>query len=157
MRTIRVFFICFLSMIASVSQAGVLTAEELVASKEGVDMTYKQLMQIMGESSSMIHKGILNKNKMMVEVGANFILGHPAPNHRPWLIMREEDQESFQRTLLSYSQVLDVQALAIVEAARDENWIQVNRAAHRLTSSCISCHTVWKDKVVGFKPLSEEP
>ena len=72
-------------------------AEKLVSSKKKADMTYQQLMEVMGKTSSMIHEGIFRENKQMVEVGAHFILNHPAPNHKPWAIMKKEDHAGLKR------------------------------------------------------------
>lgn len=123
------------------------TAEQLVASMKKADMSYRELMEVMGRSSSMMHEGILRENKQMVEVGANFIFTHPAPNHKPWSIMKEEDQKGFKQSLLSFDKILDTQTGFIVEAARKDNWIEASKASHDLMNSCISCHAMWKDKV----------
>ena len=122
-------------------------AEKLVSSKKKADMTYRQLMQVMGRSSSMMHEGILRENKQMVEVGANFILTHPAPNHKPWSIMKKEEQTEFKQSLLSFDKILDTHTESIVNAAKKENWIEASKAAHDLMNSCLSCHTMWRHKV----------
>ena len=44
------------------------TAEQLVSSKKKADMSYKQLMATMGNSSSMMHEGILRENKQMGKI-----------------------------------------------------------------------------------------
>ena len=123
------------------------TAEQLVSSKKKADMSYKQLMATMGNSSSMIHEGILRENKQMVKTGANFILGHPAPNHKPWNIMKKEDQADFKKSLLAYDKILDMHTEAIVAAADKENWTDAGTAANELMHSCISCHALWKNRV----------
>ena len=123
------------------------SAEALVASKKIADMTYKQLMEIMGDASAMIHKGILRENKQMVIEGAGFILNHPAPKYKPWIIMRESDQNDFKQSLLSFDKILDVHAKRALEEAKKGNWLESSNAAHDLTNSCITCHAVWKSKV----------
>ena len=123
------------------------TAEQLVASKKKADMTYKQLMATMGRSSTMMHEGILRENKQMVKTGANFILGHPAPNHKPWSIMKKEDQIDFKKSLLAYDKILDIHTENIVAAAEKKEWSDAATAANELIQSCISCHSIWKNKV----------
>lgn len=123
------------------------TAEQLVASMKKADMTYRQLMEVMGRSSSMMHEGILRENKQMVEVGANFIFTHPAPNHKPWSIFKKEDQKGFKQSLLAFDKILDIHTEAMVEAAKKENWIEASKASHELMNACVSCHTMWRDKV----------
>ena len=86
------------------------TADQLVASKKQADIMYRQLMAILGEASSIIHKGILRENKQMVRTGADIVLHHPAPKHKPWTIMDEKDQETFKQSLLTF----DVTIQAIV-------------------------------------------
>lgn len=122
-------------------------AEKLVSSMKKADMTYRQLMEVMVRSSSMMHEGILRENKQMVEVGANFIFTHPAPNHKPWSIMKKEDQVGFKQSLVSFDKILDVHTESIVEASKKENWIEASKAANELMNSCISCHAMWKNKV----------
>lgn len=39
------------------------SAEQLVAGKEQADMTYRQLMEILGEATSIIQTGIIRQNK----------------------------------------------------------------------------------------------
>lgn len=135
------------SMIISSSYAETKTAEQLVASMKKADMTYRQLMEVMGRSTSMMHEGILRENKQMVEVGANFILTHPAPNHKPWTIMKKEDQEGFKQSLLAFDKILDIHTEAMVEAAKKEDWIEASKASHELLNSCVSCHVMWRNKV----------
>ncbi len=135
------------SMIISSSYAETKTAEQLVASMKKADMTYRQLMEVMGRSTSMMHEGILRENKQMVEVGANFILTHPAPNHKPWTIMKKEDQEGFKQSLLTFDKILDIHTEAMVEAAKKEDWIEASKASHELLNSCVSCHVMWRNKV----------
>lgn len=135
------------SMIISTSYAEKKTAEQLVASMKKADMTYRQLMEVMGRSTSMMHEGILRENKQMVEVGANFILTHPAPNHKPWSIMKKEDQKGFKQSLLAFDKILDIHTEAMVEAAKKEDWIEASKASHELLNSCVSCHVMWRNKV----------
>ena len=135
------------SLIISSSYAEERTAEQLVASMKKADMTYRELMEVMGRSSSMMHEGILRENKQMVEVGANFILTHPAPKHKPWSIMKKEDQKVFKQSLLVFDKMLDTHTEAMVEAARKNNWIEASKASHELMNSCVSCHAMWKHKV----------
>jgi len=134
-------------MIISTSYAEKKTAEQLVASMKKADMTYRQLMEVMGRSTSMMHEGILRENKQMVEVGASFILTHPAPNHKPWSIMKKEDQKGFKQSLLAFDKILDIHTEAMVEAAKKEDWIEASKASHQLMNSCVSCHSMWRHKV----------
>jgi len=134
-------------MIISSSYAETKTAEQLVASMKKADMTYRQLMEVMGRSTSMMHEGILRENKQMVEVGANFILTHPAPNHKPWSIFKKEDQKGFKQSLLAFDKILDIHTEAMVEAAKKEDWIEASKASHELLNSCVSCHVMWRNKV----------
>jgi cyanate lyase len=60
----RILVVLFGSLLFSLSHAEERTAEQLVASKKKADMTYKQLMEIMGDASAMIHKGIIRENKL---------------------------------------------------------------------------------------------
>jgi len=131
----------------SVGVAQEKTAEQLVASKKKANMTYKQLMEIMGKASAMIHEGIIRENQQMVQEGANIILNHPAPKHKPWSIMAEADQKDFKMSLMSFNKLLDGDAaLAATEAAKG-NWDGASKAAHDLMGSCISCHAMWRAKV----------
>lgn len=123
------------------------SAEQLVASKQRADMTYRQLMDILGKASSMIHEGILRENKQMVKEGANIILHHPAPRHKPWSIMDTADQEGFKQSLLSFDKILDAHAQKALEEAAKENWIEASNALSELNASCISCHAMWRQKV----------
>jgi hypothetical protein len=122
-------------------------AESLVASKKKADMSYRQLMAIMGRASATIHEGILRENKQMVIEGVNFILTHPVPNHKPWEIMEEKDQASFKSALLSFDKILDTQATKIREEAVSGNWAGANSALGDLNASCIACHSMWRSKV----------
>lgn len=121
-------------------------AEQLVASKQQADMTYRQLMEILGEASGVIHKGILRENKQMVREGADIILHHPAPKHKPWTIMKDEDQEGFKQSLLAFDKILDEHAGKAAVAAENDNWIEANKALNDLNASCISCHAMWRSK-----------
>ena len=128
-------------------QAEEQTAEQLVASKTKADMTYKQLMATMGSGSSMMHEGILRENKQMVKSGADLILHHPAPKHKPWSIMKKEDQADFKKSLLAYDKILDMHTENIVAATDKKEWSDAATAANELMHSCISCHAIWKNRV----------
>ena len=72
---------------------------------------------------------------------------HPAPNHKPWLIMNEADQAGFKKSLLTFDKILDTHTESIVKVAKKENWIEASKAANDLMNSCISCHAMWRKKV----------
>lgn len=123
------------------------TAEELVASKNTSDMSYKQLMNILNSGSVMVHQGIIIENKQMVIEGAGLILNHTTPKENPWFIMHESNQEDFKNSLLSYDIVLDNYAKKLAEEANNENWLKASKTAHELMNSCIVCHSLWRYKV----------
>ncbi len=143
----KIFVILCVCMISPLSHAEQKTAEQLVASKKKADMTYRQLMEIMGSASAMIHKGIVGENKQLVNEGANFILNHPAPKHKPWTIMKESDREGFKKSLPSFEKLLSTHAGRAAEEAGQGNWLEASNAAHKLTTACIGCHSIWKNKV----------
>ena len=122
------------------------TAETLVESMRKADMTYRELMEVMGKSSAMMHEGILRQNKQMVEVGANFIFTHPAPKSPPWNVMPVSDQTAFKSSLVAFDEILDTHTKSIVEAAKKAEWSEAANASNALTNACIACHAMWKDK-----------
>ncbi|HID29942.1 MAG TPA: hypothetical protein EYP19_08055 [Desulfobacterales bacterium] len=142
----KISIVLFASLLFSLSHAEERTAEQLVASKQKADMTYRQLMEIMGGASAMIHEGIIRENKQMVREGADIILNHPAPKHKPWTIMKEPDQEGFKNSLLTFDKILDTHAGHAADEAGKGNWLDASKAAHELTTSCITCHAMWKYK-----------
>ena len=121
-------------------------AEQLVASKQQADMTYRQLMEILGKASSLIHEGIIRENQQMVKEGADIVLHHPAPNHKPWTIMQPDDQEGFKQSLLVFDKILDEHAGKAADAAAKGDWLAANGALNDLNTSCISCHSMWRAK-----------
>lgn len=135
------------SLLAASSYAQDKSADALVASKKKADMTYRQLMEIMGEASSMMHKGVIRENKQMVKEGANIILTHPAPNHKPWAIMAKEDQNAFKQSLLAFDKALDTKAQQVVEDAEQGRWTKASNSLNELNGACISCHAMWRQKV----------
>lgn len=122
------------------------TAEKLVASMRKAEMTYKELMTLMGKSIGMMQEGVVTQNRELVEQGANIIYTHPAPNHQPWDIMKPEDQAGFKQALLTYDKVLDENTNEIVKASRQRDWLSAAGAVAQLQTSCVSCHLQWKDK-----------
>lgn len=105
------------SLVASIAHAEGQTADQLVAAKRHADMTYRQLMEVMGTASAIIQDGLVRENAEMARMGADVIADHPAPNHKPWTIMAEPEQDTFKQALLSYDKVLDNGATRIAEAA----------------------------------------
>ena len=132
---------------AQAGQAEQDAAESMVAGKRKADMSYRQLMEIMGRASATIQEGIMRENKQMVIEGATFILTHPAPNQKPWEIMEEQDQSAFKSTLLAFDKTLDAQATKIQQEAGKNNWTGANRALNEMNGSCIACHAMWRNKV----------
>jgi hypothetical protein len=121
-------------------------AETLVAGMRKAEMTYKELMAIMGRSISMMQDGVITQNRELVEQGANIIFTHPAPDHPPWAIMELQDQDGFKQALLTYDKVLDENTNEILKATRNREWINATAALSQLQTSCVSCHLQWKDK-----------
>ena len=121
-------------------------AEALVASKRPADMSYRDLMQILGRALNWIQDGVLVRNKQLVREGGNVIVNHPAPRHKPWSIMETDDQESFKQSLLAYDKILDAKANAVTAAAEKSEWLEASAALAELQTACVSCHTQWQHK-----------
>lgn len=136
-----------LALLAGGAQAQDGTAEGLVAGMERADMTYRELMAIMIGASGLMHEGIMRQNPQMVKSGANIILTHPAPSHRPWTIMKEEDQAGFKSSLVAFDKLLDQYSESTAAAAMERDWPAASQALQELNASCVSCHAMWKDKV----------
>jgi ABC-type nickel/cobalt efflux system permease component RcnA len=122
-------------------------AQKLVDSKEKSDMTYKQMMQRMGEAYSMIQRGLINQNKELVKIGSNMIDNHPAPKEKPWLIVKEEDQKAFKETLITYNELLHKSASSIRKALNKGDWHKIHNEINTLSGHCISCHSSWKNNL----------
>jgi hypothetical protein len=136
------------ALVVPAAQTEERTADQLVASKRQADMTYRQLMELMGASFAMIQEGIVRENAELTKTAADIILKHPAPNHQPWTIMADADQAAFKQSLLSYDKVLDSEATRIADAAAAGDWLGASQSAYELTNACITCHIMWKTKVV---------
>jgi hypothetical protein len=121
-------------------------AEKMIASKQQADMTYRQLMEILGRASSLVHEGIIRENKQMVKEGVDIVLHHPAPNHKPWTIMQPADQDGFKQSLLAFDKILDDYAIRAEAAAAKGDWLAANSAFNDLNAACISCHSMWRAK-----------
>ena len=136
-----------LALLAGGAQAQEGTAEGLVAGMERADMTYRELMEVMGGASGLMHEGILRQNPQMVKSGANIILTHPAPSHDPWTIMAEGDQAGFKSSLVSFDKLLDEYSEDTAEAAAARDWPTASQSLQELNTACVTCHAMWKDKV----------
>ena len=138
-------------LVVPFAQAEERTADQLVASKRQADMTYRQLMEVMGASLAMIQEGLVRENAELTKTAADMIVKHPAPNHKPWTIMAESDRAAFKQSLLSYDEVLDSEAARIAEAATRGDWLKASQSAYALTNACITCHVMWKNKAISTK------
>ena len=143
-----IYKIVLLSLLCTLTYAEDNRAEALVESKQKVDMTYQEMMQIMGRSAGMIYQGILLQNRQMIKDGASRIEGHRAPRHKPWLIVEKSKQAAFKEMLLVYDKELHDNADAILEIVDQEDWTKINQAFGVLTQSCITCHLSWRDQVI---------
>lgn len=121
-------------------------AEALVASKRPADMSYRDLMQILGRALNWIQDGVLLQNRQLVREGVNVIVNHPAPRHKPWTIMETAEQDGFKQSLLAYDRLLDAQANAVAAAAEKSDWPQAAGALAELQMACVSCHAQWQHK-----------
>jgi ABC-type nickel/cobalt efflux system permease component RcnA/cytochrome c556 len=124
-----------------------LDADALVQSKKQSDMTYKQMMQQMGEAYLLMQKGLLMQDSKMVKQGASMIDNHPAPKEKPWSIVKKEDQASFKQTLIAYNDLLHEGAHAITQAITTKDWVEIQSSIHALSAHCVSCHSAWKDNL----------
>jgi cytochrome c biogenesis protein CcdA len=124
------------------------TIKKLVDSKDKSGMTYKQLMNQMGKSFEMIQTGILTQNKELVILGATLINNHPAPKTKPWLIMKENEQNSFKQSLIEYDKLLHNNLNDIINIVSTDDYIKANVKVFELSNNCISCHNVWQNKTI---------
>jgi len=122
-------------------------AQNLVDSKIKSDMTYKQIMQRMGEAYNMMQRGLINENKELVKLGAMMIDNHPAPKEKPWTIVKTKNQKVFKQTLLSYNKLLHTSAYNINDALKNNDWNNVHERINTLSGHCVSCHTSWKNNL----------
>lgn len=127
------------------------TAEQLVAAKNQADITYRQLMEVMGTASAMINDGLVRENPQLVNKGVDLIIDHPAPNHKPWLIVAPAEQPEFKKTLVAYDAILHSQAEQIAVEAGKRDWYAASHAASALMDTCISCHAAWKGKALDIR------
>ena len=122
-------------------------AQSLVDSKAKSDMTYKQIMQRMGEAYNLIQRGLINENKELIKIGATMIDKHPAPKEKPWTIVKKTDQKAFKQTLLSYNDLLHESAYRINGALNKNDWHLVHQEINILSGHCVSCHSSWKNNL----------
>jgi hypothetical protein len=144
----RIFFLA-LPVLWTVSLPmayGESAADALVAGKQRADMTYRELMQILGRSLGWMQSGIVLENKQLVREAANHVQHHPAPRHKPWLIMDPLDQEGFKQALLAFDAMLDRGAGEVTAAVEQGDWIGATEAMARLQTTCVSCHMQWRGK-----------
>ncbi|MDP2795832.1 MAG: hypothetical protein Q8O25_17385 [Sulfurisoma sp.] len=121
-------------------------AEALVASKRPADMSYRDLMQMLGRSLTWLQDGIILENKQLVREGVKVIVNHPAPRHKPWTIMDAVDQDGFKKSLMTYDKVLDAKADSVAAATEKNDWLQASASLAELRAACISCHAQWRHK-----------
>ncbi|MFB6261876.1 MAG: hypothetical protein ABEJ96_07465 [Thiohalorhabdaceae bacterium] len=94
-----------------------------------------------------VQEGIVRENAQMVARGAGMIADHPAPNHKPWAIMKETEQQDFKQSLVAYDRILHKRASRIQETAPAGNWPKASQASQALTGACIACHDQRKERV----------
>lgn len=128
-------------------QNNISNVDQLLQSKQKSDMTYKQMMQRMGKAYEMMQSGVINQNKELVRIGASMIQNHPAPNHKPWTIVKDSDKISFKQTLLSYDKMLHSSAHDIEESLLSDNWAVINEKVYNMSNHCVSCHYLWKNNL----------
>lgn len=124
------------------------TANDLVSSKIRADITYRQMMQFMGEALKMAQGGAITQNKQIIKSALNMIDNHPAPRTNPWLIMEKKDQKLFKTSLLTYDKLLHNGTKEVLEVLESKDWIKVNQKLFELSNHCVSCHQVWKNKPI---------
>ena len=123
------------------------TADDLIKSMKKADITYAQLMTGMSEALNNIQSGIIGMNSMLAERGINFIRTHPAPKQKPWVIMSNEDRESFKSTLLYFDKKMDEDVLVIENAIIRKDWVLALKGLNTFENTCMACHNSWKNKV----------
>lgn len=123
------------------------SADDLVKSKKKEDISYRQLMNGMAMANNNIHTGILSMNKFLVVRGINLIRTHPAPRKKPWIIMAKEDRDGFKSMLVYYDKKMDEDLDAVEKAVNKKDWNKAFSAANEFSTSCINCHTAYKNKV----------
>ena len=147
-RILRTLSITTLGSVLSLSLfAQEKTADDLIKTMKKEDITYAQLMSGMAMAKNNIDTGIISMNKMLVDRGIDFIRTHPAPKAKPWVIMGEEDRKGFKSMLVFYDKKMDEDIESIEKAVEEKNWTKALEASSELSTSCISCHLAYKDKV----------
>lgn len=123
------------------------SADKLVQSKVKSDMTYKEMMQRMGEAYRMMQSGVINENKELIKLGAWMIQNHPAPKDKPWSIVIDEDIEDFKQTLISYDKLLHTSVAEVDASLEDGDWYAINQKVYEMSNHCVNCHSVWKNNL----------
>jgi ABC-type nickel/cobalt efflux system permease component RcnA len=121
--------------------------EQLLATKTKSQMSYKQMMQQMGEGLKVLQTGVLTQNKTLVLLGCDIINNHPAPKEKPWSIVKPSDAKRFKETLIAYNQLLHTGVSDIQKSVKNNDWIETNKALFNLSNHCVSCHSVWKNNL----------
>lgn len=133
--------------LSSLSLAQEKTADDLISSMKKSDITYAQLMTGMSEALNNIQSGIIGMNSMLVDRGIDFIRTHPAPKQKPWVIMANEDRDSFKSTLLYFDKKMDEDVLSIEKAVNKKDWDMALQGLNTFGKTCMACHNSWKNKV----------
>lgn len=123
-------------------------ADALVAGKRQADMSFRELMQILGRGLGWVQDGVLLQNKQLVREGVNVIVNHPAPRNKPWTIMDPANQDEFKQVLMTYDKTLDAKANAVASATEKSDWLGASASLAELQATCVSCHTLWKHKAL---------
>ncbi len=61
--------------------------------------------------------------------------------------MEKEDQVGFKSMLVFYDKKMDDDVQEIENAVNAKDWNKAFEAATEFSTSCINCHTAYKDKV----------
>ncbi|MEJ5339802.1 MAG: hypothetical protein ACK42C_03045 [Aquificaceae bacterium] len=113
------------------------------------ELTLKQVMQLVNQSTLKMLQGFLLNNDAMVLEGAKEIAEHPVPKGGPLRYIDPSMREDFSRMMPAFERQVHGGAEEVIRFIKEGKRDEAFRTYTNMLQGCMACHELFRDRIKG--------
>ncbi len=109
-----------------------------------IDLTLKQVMQMVNQSAAKVLQGFLLDNDTLILEGAKEIAEHPMPKGGPLMYINPAKREEFVRLMPAFEKQVHGSAEDIIKFIREGKRDKAFDAYVYMLKGCMGCHELFR-------------
>ncbi len=114
-----------------------------------VELTLKQVMQMVNLSAQKMLQGFLLSNEALIIEGAKEIAEHPMPKGGPVRYIDPSKREEFARLMPAFEKQVHGSAKEVIRFIKEGKREEAFQAYTNMLQGCMSCHELFRDRIKG--------